>query len=149
MLRTGRHVWGDQAVSQELIALAREVTSRPAPAPSAAEASAHRSRPYNLMRKYVDVRQRDAVAGGLLAMQAIVAATEAYFSLNRIWKVGERERLDVIERTNPVAAEALRRVIEVCPAALSERPELLESAITSLVGEPFGAEEEDWLEFAR
>lgn len=140
----GKHIYGDRKTSDALQSLARAALRRPAPPPSKQSEFAHRSRPFNLLRKFRDIGTQDAATCGLIVAELVHSSIEAYFALNRIWTVGIRERMTVIAAHNPQGAQALRLVTEAPLATLVENPHLLEALVHLLVG-PEDDRDEVWL----
>lgn len=144
LFSTGKHVYGDRLTSDDLQSLARTALRSPAPAPSKPSAFAHRSRPYNLLRKFRDIGANDFATSGLIVAELVHSSVEAYFALNRIWTIGIRERMAVVAAHNPRGAEAVRLVMEARLATLVGNPHLLESMVHLLVG-PEDDREDVWL----
>lgn len=144
LFAAAEHLHGDKSVSDALQAQARVALRSPAPASSKQSAFAHCSRPFNLLRKFQDVRLEDSPTAGLIVAELVHSCVEAYFALNRLWTVGIRERISVIAAHNPQGADALRLVIQTPLPVLCSRPEILETMVRLLVGEEL-AEEDIWL----
>lgn len=132
---TGTCIGGERGSIENLQALAREKIGGPAPAPREEEAAAFRSHPYNLLRKFEDVRVFDAVTAGLIVAMLVRACVDGYFALNRIWTAGIRERVDAIRRNNRAAADALERVVRTPLDTLRENPQTLRDMVDAFVGE--------------
>jgi hypothetical protein len=144
MFATGRHAYGEPSVSDELIAIARDTITGPAPAPSVSAMFAHRSKPFNLLRKFYDVRRDDPETAGLIVSVLVQASVDAYFALNRFWSGSIRQTVETIRERNPGAAEALQRVTEADLSTLCELPDLLDEMVLRLVGRE-QVEEETWI----
>lgn len=134
LFATGKHLYGDKSVSDASQSSARRLLRGPAPVASKHAVFAHRSRPFNLLRKFRDVCDEDSATAGLIVAELVQSSVEAYFALNRIWTIGIRERMSVIADHNAPGANALRQVIEAPLTTLCQQPQLLEEMVHLLVG---------------
>lgn len=141
LFATGKHLYGDKAMSEVLQSMARITLRSPAPAPSEQAAFAHRSRPFNLLCKFRDLCKDDPATAGLIVAELVHSSVEAYFALNRIWTIGIRERMAVIAAHNRQGADALRQVMETPLQTLCEEPELLEGMVQLLVGDELDSQD--------
>ena len=130
---TGRYIGGERGTVENLQALAREKIAGPAPAPSEEDATAFRTHPYNLLRKFEDVRKSDSATAGLIVTMLIRACVDAHFALNRIWTTGIRERVEAIRSNNLAGAATLQRVVETPLALLCEDPQPLRDMVDTFV----------------
>ena len=140
----GRHVYGVEATSDDLIALARAAVSRPAPAPLPGAAFAYRSKPHGLLKKFHDVRNDDPGTAGFIVSALVQASVDAFFALNRLWVGGVRQTVGTIRARDSQAAAALERVTRADLSTLCEYPELLDDMVRRLVGEE-SLEEVTWI----
>lgn len=141
LFATGKQLYGDKPTTDALQSQARIALRSPAPAPSKQSAFAHRSRPFNLLRKFRNVCKDDPATAGLIAAELVHSSVEAYFALNHIWTIGIRERMAVIAAHNPQASDVLQRVMESPLETLRRQPELLEAMVRLLVGDELGSQD--------
>ena len=142
---SGRPAFGDAGCAASIVALAHARLGHPAPAPSPATVFRFQCQPFDLLRKFHAVRDRDRAEASLIAASLIRTVVEGYVALNRLWSLDNGKVLGQIAGINAGAAQAIIRVMDLPLMSLSDHPELLTEMVNVCIGKE-ASSRESWID---
>lgn len=115
----------DPALAAQLHSSARDRLATEPPVMSRAALMGITSQPYDLLAEFTTASQFDAEVAGLVLASLLRSSIGCYFATNRLWAAPSSEALSTIEKCEPEAAHAVRRIISSPLRELCRDPEAL------------------------
>ncbi|HEY4433252.1 MAG TPA: hypothetical protein VGM99_02515 [Candidatus Cybelea sp.] len=148
-LASGHGIDGDEVLASQLRSIARERLSTRPPSVSRAALLGLMSAPYDLLSEFKTAAEDDFASAAVVVASLLRATTDCFFATNRLWAVPSSEVVPAIQKHDPAAAVALRRVVGSSVSQLSRDPEPLVLMVALLCRDPMNAKnasaiDDDW-----